>query len=110
VLLAAYDPAMAAPMDELLPVAHSTAVAWVLTAGDASAPAPVPVLGRFELLLRSPTQVAPSPMPAWLPPAWHANSSSRALIALALLEGAAGGVAHLGLGGQVLTLRRMEVA
>jgi len=106
VLLAAYDVAMAAPMDELLPVVHSTAVALVLTAGDAAASAPA--LGHFQLTLEPPAQAAPSPMPAWLPAAWHANSSARALIALALLEAAAGGVAHFSHSGQVLTLRRME--
>lgn len=104
VLLVVSDPAMTAPLDELLPIVHGTAAAWVLTAGEGQAP--VPALGRFRMELQA--AAAPSPLPAWLPTAWHGNSSARALAALGLLEQPAGTVARFGFGGQALALWRED--
>ncbi len=108
VLFAVCDPAMTAPLDELLPIVHATAAAFVITAGDA--PASTPALGRFRTALQASTEAAPSPLPAWLPPAWRSNSSARALVALALLEQPGDAAAHFALGGQTLSLWREDIA
>ena len=108
VLLAVCDPAMTAPMDELLPIVHGTAAAFVLTAG--AADASVPALGRFRMALQPAGDAAPSPLPAWLPAPWRGNSSARALAALGLLEQGAGTIAHFSLGGQSLSLWREDTA
>lgn len=108
VLLAVCDPALPSPLDELLPITHSTAASFVLTAGDA--PDAVPSLASFELRLRGAAEAPVTPWPEWLPSAWHANSSARALAALGLLDQPAGRAMHLALGGQTLTLRRKEGA
>jgi hypothetical protein len=106
VLLAVCDPAMTAPLDELLPVVQGTAAAFVITAGPHDTP--LPALGRFRMALHAPAAATPTPFPAWLPPAWHSNSSARALTALALLDRAPGTVANFSLGGQSLSLWRDE--
>jgi hypothetical protein len=104
VLLVVSDPAMTAPLDELLPIVHGTAAAFVLTAGDASA-ARAP-LAHLRMTLQAPSDASPSPLPAWLPAAWSSNSSARALAALGLLEQAPGSAASFSLGGQMLVLSR----
>jgi hypothetical protein len=104
VLFVVSDAAMSAPLDELLPIVASTGAAFVLTAGDAMAAAPG--LADFQLVLQAASEAGASPLPAWLPAAWHGNSSVHALAALALLEQPAGAEARFGLGGQVLALRR----
>ncbi|MDB5749672.1 MAG: hypothetical protein JWP65_93 [Ramlibacter sp.] len=105
VLLVVSDPAMTAPLDELLPVTQGTAAAFVLTAANAAA---APGLGRFRLALEPAADLAPSPLPDWLRPEWAGNSSVRALAALGLLEQPAGAVARFALGGQLLALAREE--
>ena len=89
VLFVAYDPAMTEPMRSLLPVAHATATAWVIAAG-ALPDNGQAALASFELSLApaalEPAGLKPTPSPAWLPAAWHANSSAQGLIALALLD------------------------
>jgi hypothetical protein len=105
VLLAAYDPAMARPLDELLPITDHTATAWILSAGESFPGAPV--LGSFALELAPRDATAASELPAWLPAAWAQHSSARALAALGLLESPVGAAFRMTLGGQLLTLRRL---
>jgi hypothetical protein len=104
VLLAICDPAMTAPLDEVLPIVQGTAAAFVITAGAADVPAPA--LGHFRIALQDVAQAPASPLPAWLPAAWSSNSSARAIAALGLLEQDAGTPAHFSLGGQTLRLWR----
>jgi hypothetical protein len=106
VLLAVCDPAMTAPMDELLPIVHGTAAAFVITAGDANPSAPT--LRRFRMALQAAGDAPASPFPAWLPPEWSNNSSARALGALGMLEEAGESVAHFSLGAQSLSLWRED--
>jgi len=104
VLLVAYDPALIAPIDELLPITESTATAWILSAEPVDSPA----LGSFALELGPAGAATPTPLPAWLPQRWAAHSSAHALAALGLLEAAPESVCHLTLGGQLLGLQRMD--
>jgi len=106
VLLVSYDPAMTEPMDELLPVTQHTATAWILSAGRAIQD--VPVLGSFALELEAQDSALPSSLPSWLPPPWVEHSSARALAALGLLEASPGAVFRLALGGQLLSIRRLD--
>jgi hypothetical protein len=108
VLLVAYDAAMNGPMRELLPITQPTATAWILSAAPAFAH--VPVLGSFALDLEPRGTTPPSAMPSWLPQAWSEHSSARALAALGLLESAGGTAFRMTLGGQLLSIRRVEVA
>jgi hypothetical protein len=106
VLLVAYDPAMTAPLDELLPVTEPVATAWILSAGSTRRDAPV--LGSFAFELGPAGIERPSPLPPWLPPRWAAFSSARALAALGLLESAPGTVLRLTLASTLLSLRRID--
>ncbi|MDB5957029.1 beta-ketoacyl synthase chain length factor [Ramlibacter sp.] len=106
VLLAVCDPAMTAPLAEVLPVVHGTAAAFVISAGEAHASAPA--LGRFRMLLQAASQAPASPLPDWLPRDWHGNSSARALAALGLLESAGGSALHFSFGSQSLSLWRED--
>lgn len=102
VLLVAYDPVMAAPMDELLPVVEATASAWILSAAQGGGTA----LAPFELSLDPPAP--PTPLPGWLPARWRDNSSAQALAALGLLEAAPGEERRLMFGARSLSLRRVD--
>ena len=104
VLLVVSDPPMTAPLDELLPITHGTAAAFVLSTGAGLASAPV--LAHLALALQPAGDALPSAWPDWLPAPWRANSSARALAALGLLEQAPGSVARFALGGQLLHLWR----
>jgi len=104
VLLVAYDPALTSPIDELLSVTEPTATAWILSA---RAHTETPLLGSFSLVLGPRGSSPPTPLPAWLPPQWAANSSAHALAALGLLEASPDTALHLALGGQVLSLQRV---
>ncbi|MGK2952755.1 MAG: beta-ketoacyl synthase chain length factor [Thiobacillus sp.] len=104
ILLVAYDPAMSAPLDELLSVTESTATAWILNAE----PPGMPMLGSFILALEPSGVATPTPLPAWLPQRWSTHSSAHALAALGLLDAAPDMVRHLKLGGQLLSLRRVD--
>ena len=104
VLLVAYDPVMTPPLDELLPIAASTATAWVISSGMSDEKAPV--LGAFAAELAPAHGQTSSELPAWLPAPWAAHSSARALAALGLLEAGPETYLRLALGGQMLTLRR----
>jgi hypothetical protein len=112
VLLVAYDPAMTAPIDEVLPITEPVATAWVLGATPKSAAVPesaaVPILGSFALALGPAGSASPTPLPAWLPPHWAAHSSAAGLAALALLESAPESVCRFSLGGQLLSLWRVR--
>jgi hypothetical protein len=105
VLLVAYDPAMTAPMDELLPIREATATAWVISS-DAPV-AGVPVLGSFAVGLEHEGALEPTPFPVWLPPHWAAHSSAAALAALSLLEAPAGTAYRTPLGAQTLCLLQL---
>lgn len=105
VLLVAYDPAMTAPMDELLPIREATATAWVISA-DAPV-AGVPVLGSFAVGLEHEAAHEATQFPAWLPPHWAAHGSAAALAALGLLEAPAGAAYRIPLGAQTLCLLRL---
>jgi hypothetical protein len=105
VLLVAYDPAMTAPMDELLPIREATATAWVISSG-----APVAgtsVLGSFTVALEHGGAHESTPFPGWLPLHWAAHSSAAALAALGLLEAPAGTAYRTPLGAQTLCLQRI---
>lgn len=106
VLLAVSDPAMSAPLDELLPIVQGTAAAFVLTAAAGGSAA----LGQWRMDLQPADASAASPLPAWMPPAWAANSSARAIAALGLLAQPAGTAMHLPFGAQMLSLARTTEA
>lgn len=103
VLLVAYDPALTAPLDELLPLRAPTGAAWVLSAAQAKLEGPL--LGHGEVLV-APAGDEPVPpwRPAWLPEAWAAHGSARALAALGLLAAPPGTPLALPLGGLTLNL------
>lgn len=101
-LLVSFDPAMTAPMDELLPVVDATASAWIISSAQAGA-AP---LASFELSLGPPEP--PTPLPDWVPPRWRGNSSAQALAALGLLEGTSDSERRLAFGARSLGLRRID--
>lgn len=105
VLLVAYDPAMSAPMNELLSVNQHTASAWILSAGRAFED--MPVLGAFALDLEPRGAMTPSSLPSWVPQAWTEHSSARALAALGLLESEPKESFRMTLGGQILSMRRL---
>lgn len=105
VLLAAYDPAITAPMNELLAVHQATATAWIISC-DAPMQVAVPALGSFTMSLEAAAAREPTPLPGWMPAGWAAHSSARALAALGLLENADSAVCRLSLGRQLLCLRR----
>lgn len=105
VLLVAYDPAMTAPMDELLPIREATATAWIISGGALAAG--VPALGSFAVGLEHDGAHEPTPFPGWLPSHWAIHSSAAALAALALLEAPAGTVYRIPLSGQTLCLLRL---
>jgi hypothetical protein len=105
VLLVAYDPAMTAPMDELLPIREATATAWVISSGALGAG--VPALGAFAVGLEHNGAHKPTPFPNWLPPHWAVHSSAVALAALGLLEAPADAVYRTPLGAQMLCLQRL---
>ena len=103
VLLVAYDAALSAPMNELLPMNAPCAAAWIISAAaleNASA------LGSFELRCES-AEHAPTAPPSWLPTSAFTQSSSAALTALGLLEAKDDCVCHWPLGGVTVTLRRL---
>jgi hypothetical protein len=104
VLLAAYDPAMTAPMDELLPVTEPIAAAMVITSGKVGDG--LPSLGTFSCALSSAADTKPSALPAWFPQLWINHSSARALLALSLLEASRDEICRLSLGGTQLVLQR----
>ena len=106
VLLVAYDPVMAAPMDELLPIREATATAWVIS--DTKKTSSAPVLASFALELERAGINAPSIWPTWLPRTWSAHSSASALAALGLLEAPSGTAYRMPFGAQLLCLRRMD--
>jgi hypothetical protein len=107
VLLVVGDPPMTPPMDELLPVLHGSCVALVL---HAHADAAGGDLGRFSMELERGDDAQASPLPSWVPAAWSANSSARALGLLDLLERPAGTTARFSLGAQRVALQRQEAA
>jgi hypothetical protein len=106
VLLMAYDPVMTGPMRSLLPVAQATATAWIVSAPRTQDAAPQPLAEiTLELLDAS---ADTDPLPAWATP-WAANSSARALQALAVIAGAQ--TSEAGAAGVTLALgeRRLRV-
>ena len=64
VLLVAYDPAMVAPFDELLPITEPVATAWILSS---SSDGHTQALGSFTLEFGASSAGDPTPLPAWLP-------------------------------------------
>lgn len=103
VLLVAYDPAVTAPMDELLPLKDPMGTAWILSAANTSPQAPK--IGRGELVVaEAADRPAPPWRPAWMPSAWARYSSARALAALGLLAAPPGATLTLPLGGLHLSL------
>jgi hypothetical protein len=104
VLLVVYDPAMTAPIDELLPVTEPTATAWILSAR-ASTGAP---LASFTLQFDETNTALATPLPPWFPTRWAAQSSARALAALSLLDAGPDTVCRLTLGGRMVCLQRSD--
>ncbi len=107
VLLVAYDPAMTAPLNELLPVDEATSVAWIISSG-MNEPAG-PRLATFRLSLQRDGAVASS-LPQWMPASWAGHSSARGLAALTLLEAPEGACQVFSMGAQSLTLTRLQGA
>jgi len=105
VLFVAYDPAMTAPINELLPVAEPTATAWILSAG---ASREAPLLQSFTLEFDESATVYATPPPRWFPQSWAAQSSARALAALCLLDAEPDAVCRLTLGGRMMCLQRSD--
>ena len=104
VLLVAYDPPMATPMDELLSIREATATAWIISGGAENADAPV--LSSFALELENAGSHAPSAWPAWLPTRWSTHSSASGFAALGLLEASVQTSYRMTYGTQILCLRR----
>ena len=105
VLLVAYDPALPAPLAELLAIGEPTASAWVIAAPGSTAPPAA--LGRFSVEIEA-GEASATPFPAWLPARWAAHSSAHGLAALGLLDAAPGTVCRVSFGSQVLSLRCLE--
>jgi hypothetical protein len=108
VLLVACDPAMTAPMDEVLPIRDGTACAWIVDPHDGAAASGS--LGRFAMTLEPCTDDTQDTLAPWLPAEWRANSSARGLAALGLLDAPAGTRLRLRMGAQCLALWREETA
>ena len=106
VLLVAYDPAMTAPMDELLSIREATATAWVISSGVKSDC--TPVLASFALELEHIGSHSPTAWPTWLPTKWATHSSASALAALGLLEAPTETTYRMTFGAQLLCLRRLD--
>ena len=104
VLLVAYDPAMTAPMDELLSIHEATASAWIISSDVISDG--MPAIASFALSLASAASSAPTAWPAWLPTRWASHSSASALAALGLLEAPLETTYRMTFGAQLLCLQR----
>lgn len=102
VLLVAYDPAMTAPIDEVLPIVEPMATAWMLSVNADSAP---PSLATFTVEAAAAQAATGAPLPPWLPSRWAHYSSARGLAALGLLESGENAGCQLTLGGLALTLK-----
>ena len=105
VLLVAYDPPIAAPMDELLSIREATATAWIISSGAKSDS--TPRLASFALELENAGSHAPSAWPIWLPTRWSTHSSASALAALGLLEAPLATSYRMTFGTQHLSLQRL---
>lgn len=105
VLLVAYDPAMTAPLDELLSIREATATAWIISNKAKSDSASR--LGSFALRLEPAGIHKPSAWPVWLPTRWAAHSSASALAALSLLEAPTDATHRMTFGSQHLCLQRL---
>jgi hypothetical protein len=104
VLLAAYDPAMTSPMNELLALDDAVASAWIISSGLADAPV---AIGSFTLALEPAATQMPSSLPSWMPQHWARHASASGLAALGLLDADTNTVCRLALGAQSLSLRRV---
>ena len=102
VLLVSYDPAIPAPLNEVITIADSIATAWIINA----APADAPVLASFKLALHGADARTGSALPEWMPPNWASLASARSLAALALTDGPEDAHCEMMLGSQMLTLSR----
>lgn len=105
VLLVAYDPAMTAPMDELLSIREATATAWIISSGTKSDS--TPTLASFALELENAGSHPPTAWPTWLPTRWSTHSSALALAALGLLEAPLATPYRMTFGTQLLCLQRL---
>jgi len=103
VLFVCSDPVMTHPMDELLPITQPTALAWLLSAGDSTAP----VLASFALTIESDEQLC-TPLPLWIPKEWRSNSASYGYAALELLASQSQDFYRLGYGAQTLKLELIK--
>lgn len=104
VLLVVSDPVLPEPLDELLPIACSTAASFILTAKDG--PPDATAMASFTIVLRPSAGEAPSELPGWMPAAWRANPSAKAIAAIALLAQPSGTEMKFALGPQILSVRR----
>ncbi len=105
ILLVAYDPAMTAPMDELLAIREATSTAWIISSGAKSDS--TSVLASFALDLETAGRHTPTAWPNWLPTRWSTHSSASALAALGLLEAPTQTTYRTPLGAQLLCLKRL---
>ena len=105
ILLVAYDPAMTAPMDEILAIREATATAWIISSGAKNDS--TPVLASFALELENAGNHTASAWPNWLPTRWSTHSSASALAALGLLEAPTQTTYRTPLGAQLLCLKRL---
>lgn len=105
VLLVAYDAAMTAPMDEVLPIMCPTATAWLISPCSSSAPVG---LADFELTVQPAEALPVATLPAWIPRHWHANSSVRGFAALSLLDSGPGASCRIALGDYSLSMQAIR--
>jgi len=103
VLFVCFDPAMTAPMTEVLPITQPTAMAWLISSGESTETA----LARFTLTLES-DNYASSPLPSWLPNEWAHNSTAYGYAALGLIEQPPAAFYRLRYGVQTLKLTLTE--
>jgi hypothetical protein len=104
VLLVNYDPAMPAPINELIPVTDPMANAWIISRNLPQAP----VLASFRLALETNSADVVSALPAWMPEHWAGHASAQGLAALTLLEAPVGSARRFSHGAQSLSLTRVE--
>lgn len=104
VLLVVSDPILPEPLQELLPIACSTAASFILTAQNGLLDAAS--IARFSLALDPAGDEELSALPMWMPAEWHAIPSAKAIAVLASIADPSGTAMRFALGQQVVSVRR----
>lgn len=103
VLFVAYDAAMVAPMDEMLPIVSPTATAWIISPRSDDHQEG---LADFKLTFQAGAVLSANTLPAWVPKQWHPNSSIQGFAVLGLLQGSPDSCCQFALGDCSLTIRK----